>query len=414
MPEDTPITITKNPNYAVYERQAKDAQNAAQNAASANPAGAVQNAQNAQAANIAKGQAQNAQAQARNLGLTKPVPKSAPKPTPKSAPKSKPAPKPTTGNKALDTMQQIKREKQPEPVKQTPQSMYDRNGNRIIQGNGTFERRQRQAAGQDQQFQNPTGYDIGAVTNQVSQNSQLPVQAPQNSQPPAQASGMFGRTYDNRRFNNAMGYLNKTFTGKKVTLDDGSQVDASQYFQDNLNRILKGTNNPKALKFYLRSLQEDMARRGVGNFDISGELLKGTGMTDGGFAKYMWNNRNQFMTQEQRPVIPSPKPTGGSGNKKPATTGGSGNKKPATTKYGAPLIKCNTMEQNTKIQNRFDPASLSLKFAEPLTFDGLMLEYRKAYEQKNIARMRILNNQMKKLYPDQYKNAQKLNVTGSI
>lgn len=221
----------------------------------------------------------------------------------------------STGNKALDKMQQVKREKQPKPVQSQP--MYDRNGNKIIQGNGTFERRQRQVTGQDQQFQGPTGYNVGAVVNQVSQNNQLqathqtPAQTPQNSQQPAQASGMFGKTYDNRRFNNAMGYLNKTFTGKKVTLDDGSQVDASQYFQDNLNRILKGTNNPKALKFYLRSLQEDMARRGVGNFDISGELLKGTGMTDGGFAKYMWNNRNQFMTQDQRPVIPSPKPTGG-------------------------------------------------------------------------------------------------------
>ena len=252
----------------------------------------------------------------------------------------------STGNRVLDKLQQNKREKQPQKVQPNsgnsrydvtydengrivsitpkntqPQTMYDRNGNKITQGNGTFERRQRQAAGQDQQFQNPTGYDIGAVTNQVSQNNQQPVQTPQSNQlqavhqPPVQASGMFGRTYDNRRFNNAMGYLNKTFTGKKVTLDDGSQVDASQYFQDNLNRILKGTNNPKALKFYLRSLQEDMARRGVGNFDISGELLKGTGMTDGGFAKYMWNNRNQFMTQEQRPVIPSPKPTGGSGKK---------------------------------------------------------------------------------------------------
>ena len=29
----------------------------------------------------------------------------------------------------------------------------------------------------------------------------------------------------------------------------------------------------------------------------------------------MWNNRNQFMTQEQRPVISSPKPTGGSSKK---------------------------------------------------------------------------------------------------
>lgn len=298
---------------AIAKGQAQNAQNATQlgarNADKAKAAN-IQRKVNAQA--MAKQQAQNVQAQSGKLGLTKP------------APKSKPTPKPqSTGNKALDTMQQIKQEKQPQnsdfyirydhngknPVKmpkdEQPQTMYDRNGNRIIQGNGTFERRQRQAAGQDQQFQNPTGYDIGAVTNQVSQNSQ----------PPVQASGMFGRTYDNRRFNNAMGYLNKTFTGKKVTLDDGSQVDASQYFQDNLNRILKGTNNPKALKFYLRSLQEDMARRGVGNFDISGELLKGTGMTDGGFAKYMWNNRNQFMTQEQRPVIPSPKPTGGSGKK---------------------------------------------------------------------------------------------------
>lgn len=247
----------------------------------------------------------------------------------------------STGNKALDKMQQVKREKQPQnvqsqdsdfyirydhngknpvmiPKNEQPQTMYDRNGNKVIQGNGTFEHRQRQAAGQDQQFQGPTGYNVGAVVNQVSQNNQLqathqmPAQAPQNNQPPVQTSGIFGKTYDNRRFNNAMGYLNKTFTGKKVTLDDGSQVDASQYFQDNLNRILKSTNNPKALKFYLRSLQEDMARRGVGNFDISGELLKGTGMTDGGFAKYMWNNRNQFMTQEQRPVVPSPKPTGGS------------------------------------------------------------------------------------------------------
>ena len=313
---------------AMAKQQAQNAQNATQlgarNADKAKAAN-IQRKVNAQA--MAKQQAQNAQTQSGNLGLTKPV--------------SKPTPKPTTGNKALDKMQQVKREKQPKPAQSQlqsnhdivydrngknpvampkedaqpqntqPQTMYDRNGNKIIQGNGTFERRQRLAAGQDQQFQNPTGYDVGAVTNQVSQNNQL--QGVQSA--PAQSSGMFGRTYDNRRFNNAMGYLNKTFTGKKVTLDDGSQVDASQYFQDNLNRILKGTNNPKALKFYLRSLQEDMARRGVGNFDISGELLKGTGMTDGGFAKYMWNNRNQFMTQEQRPVIPSPKPTGGSSKK---------------------------------------------------------------------------------------------------
>lgn len=313
--EDTPITITKNPNYAAYERQAKDAQNAAQNAASANPAGAVQNAQNAQAANIAKGQAQNAQAQAGNLGLTKPAPKS----VPKSAPKSKPAPKPTTGNKALDTMQQIKQEKQPEPVKQAPQAMYDRNGNRIIQGNGTFERRQRQAAGQDQQFQNPTGYDIGAVTNQVTQNQSR-------------------YNYGNRRFNNALNYLDNTFANKNVTLDDGSSMSAKEYYQKNLDSLIRNTRNPKALMYGLRSLQEDMARRGVGNFDISGELLKGTGMTDRGFAKELWNNRNNFLIQQQE----TPKPHNG------------GTPTPPPPPPKPP--KGNTMQQNEEIRKRYAPS----------------------------------------------------------
>lgn len=353
----------------------------------------------------------------------------------------------STGNRVLDKLQQNKRERQPQKVQPnsgnskydvtydekgriasiTPkntqsQTMYDRNGNRIIQGNGTFERRQRQAAGQDQSFQGPTGYDVGAVVNQVSQNNQVRVpQGAQNIQgtraqgSQAQAPGGFNllsyRT-NNRRFNNGMNYLNNTFAGKRVTLDDGTQVDASKYFQDRMAKVLAHSNNPKALMHYMRSIQEDMARRGVGNFDISGELLKGTGMTDRGMANVLFQNKAAILQQlqptsggNQKPVV----------NKKPVANG---NKKPAITKYGAPLIKGNTMEQNTKTQNRFDPASLSLKSADnrttPLTFDGLVQEYRLAHKQNNIARMRILNNQMKKLYSDQYQNAQNLNVTGSI
>ena len=84
----------------------------------------------------------------------------------------------STGNRVLDKLQQNKREKQPQNNRtgtlQSVQSqpMYDKNGNRIIQGNGRFERAQRLAAGQDQSFQGPTGYNVGAVVNQVSQNNQ--------------------------------------------------------------------------------------------------------------------------------------------------------------------------------------------------------------------------------------------------
>lgn len=336
----------------------------------------------------------------------------------------------STGNRVLDKLQQNKREKQPQnsdytikydhngknpirvPKDEQSQPMYDRNGNRIIQGNGTFERRQRQAAGQDQSFQGPTGYDVGAVVNQVSQNNQARVpQGAQNIQgtrtqgSQAQAPGGFNllsyRT-NNRRFNNGMNYLNNTFAGKRVTLDDGTQVDASKYFQDRMAKVLAHSNNPKALMHYMRSIQEDMARRGVGNFDISGELLKGTGMTDRGMANVLFQNKAAILQQLQ--------PTSG-GNQKPVVNRkpvAGGNKKPATTKYGAPLIKGNTMEQNTKMQNRFDPASLSLKSADnrttPLTFNGLMQQLRLANKQNNRARMDILYNQMKKLYPDQYQN----------
>lgn len=261
----------------------------------------------------------------------------------------------STGNKALDKMQQVKREKQPKntqpqnsnydvkydnkgrivsitPKNTQPQTMYDRNGNRIIQGNGRFERAQGLAAGQDQQFQNPTGYDIGAVTNQVTQNNQLqathqtPAQVSQNNQAraPQGTQGMPGgfnllsyRT-NNRRFNNGMNYLNNTFAGKRVTLDDGTQVDASKYFQDRMAKVLAHSNNPKALMHYMRSIQEDMARRGVGNFDISGELLKGTGMTDRGMANVLFQNKAAILQQlqptssggqkpiKQQPVKPQP------------------------------------------------------------------------------------------------------------
>ena len=343
----------------------------------------------------------------------------------------------STGNRVLDKLQQNKREKQPQNITKTSasgrydvtydekgritsitpkntqsQTMYDRNGNKVIQGNGTFERRQRQAAGQDQSFQGPTGYNVGAVVNQVSQNNQTRVpQGSQNTQgtqaqgSQVQAPGGFNllsyRT-NNRRFNNGMNYLNNTFAGKRVTLDDGTQVDASKYFQDRMAKVLAHSNNPKALMHYMRSIQEDMARRGVGNFDISGELLKGTGMTDRGMANVLFQNKAAILQQlqptsggNQKPVV----------NKKPVA---GGNKKPATTKYGAPLIKGNTMEQNTKMQNRFDPASLSLKSADnrttPLTFNGLMQQLRLANKQNNRARMDILYNQMKKLYPDQYYN----------
>lgn len=331
----------------------------------------------------------------------------------------------STGNRVLDKLQQNKRERQPQnaQVSKAPkniqsQPMYDRNGNRIIQGSGTFERRQRQAAGQDQSFQGPTGYDVGAVVNQVSQNNQARVpqgvQVSQNNRTgtlqnaqgaQTQAPGGFNllsyRT-NNRRFNNGMNYLNNTFAGKRVTLDDGTQVDASKYFQDRMAKVLAHSNNPKALMHYMRSIQEDMARRGVGNFDISGELLKGTGMTDRGMANVLFQNKAAILQQLQ--------PTSG-GNQKPVVNRkpvAGGNKKPATTRYGAPLIKGNTMEQNTKMQNRFDPASLSLKSADnrttPLTFNGLMQQLRLANKQNNRARMDVLYNQMKKLYPDQYQN----------
>ena len=311
MSEGTPITITKNPNYAAYERQAKDAQNAAQNAASANPAGIVRDTRNAQTQAIAKGQAQNAQA-ATPTAVKQPA-----------KPQKKSAPKPSTGNKVLDKLQQQTSEKNSVPTQpqnnrvgtlqnaqsqsqsqsqnnrvgtlQNAQSqsqpMYDKNGNRIIQGNGRFERAQRLAAGQDQVFQNPTGYDVGAVVNQVSQNNQVQGAQPQG----AQVQNIFTTRSGNRRFDNAMGYLSNTFNGKTVTTDDGKKVDASRYFQDNLAKLLSNTNNPKALMYGLRSLQEDMARRGVGNFDISGELLKGTGMTDSGFAKQLWGNRQSYL-----------------------------------------------------------------------------------------------------------------------
>lgn len=304
MSEGTPITITKNPNYAAYERQAKDAQNAAQNAASANPAGTVRDTRNAQTQTIAKGQAQNAQA-ATPTAVKQPA-----------KPQKKSAPKPSTGNKVLDKLQQQTSEKNSVPtqpqnaqVPKAPQNvqsqpMYDKNGNRIIQGNGRFEKAQRLAAGQDQQFQNPTGYDVGAVVNQVSQNNQTQGEQPQGTQ----TQNIFTTRSGNRRFDNAMGYLSNTFNGKVVTTDDGKKVDASRYFQDNLAKLLSNTNNPKALMYGLRSLQEDMARRGVGNFDISGELLKGTGMTDSGFAKQLWGNRQSYLGMLQ--------PNGGSNNKK--------------------------------------------------------------------------------------------------
>lgn len=304
MSEGTPITITKNPNYAAYERQAKDAQNAAQNAASANPAGTVRDTRNAQTQAIAKGQAQNAQA-ATPTAVKQPA-----------KPQKKSAPKPSTGNRVLDKLQQQTSEKSSVPtqpqnvqVPKAPQNaqsqpMYDKNGNRIIQGNGRFEKAQRLAAGQDQQFQNPTGYDVGAIVNQVSQNNQTQSAQPQGTQ----AQNIFTTRSGNRRFDNAMGYLSNTFNGKVVTTDDGKKVDASRYFQDNLAKLLSNTNNPKALMYGLRSLQEDMARRGVGNFDISGELLKGTGMTDSGFAKQLWGNRQLYLGMLQ--------PNGGSNNKK--------------------------------------------------------------------------------------------------
>lgn len=278
----------------------------------------------------------------------------------------------STGNRVLDKLQQNKRERQPQnaQVSKAPkniqsQPMYDRNGNRIIQGSGTFERRQRQAAGQDQSFQGPTGYDVGAVVNQVSQNNQARVpqgvQVSQNNRTgtlqnaqgaQTQAPGGFNllsyRT-NNRRFNNGMNYLNNTFAGKRVTLDDGTQVDASKYFQDRMAKVLAHSNNPKALMHYMRSIQEDMARRGVGNFDISGELLKGTGMTDRGMANVLFQNKAAILQQlqptsggNQKPVV-NRKPVAG-GNKKPV---GSGSTKPAVSKE--------KMAENLAIKNKYAP-----------------------------------------------------------
>lgn len=264
----------------------------------------------------------------------------------------------STGNRVLDKLQQNKREKQPQNTQS--QTMYDKNGNKITQGNGTFERRQRQAAGQDQSFQGPTGYNVGAVVNQVSQNNQ--VRAPQGAQniqgirtqniQGTQAPGGFNllsyRT-NNRRFNNGMNYLNNTFAGKRVTLDDGTQIDASKYFQDRMAKVLAHSNNPKALMHYMRSIQEDMARRGVGNFDISGELLKGTGMTDRGMANVLFQNKAAILQQlqptsggNQKPVV-NRKPVAG-GNKKPI---GSGSTKPAISKE--------KMAENLAIKNKYAP-----------------------------------------------------------